>query len=85
MACAAKIIQQVRQHPTIENALDHEYRFTSRCVAQGDFIEGIRAAIIDRDRAPKWQHKSWENVPAAEVLQMMQPLDYDAKNWKEHT
>ena len=85
MACAAKIIKLVRKNPTINTALEHEFRFTSRCVAQGDFIEGIRAAIIDRDRTPKWQHKSWADVPASEVTRMTQPLEQTALDWKEKT
>jgi enoyl-CoA hydratase len=85
MACAVQIIQQVRRDPQIDTALAHEYRFTYRSVAQGDFIEGIRAAIIDRDRAPKWQHNSWADVPASEVSRMTQPLDDNALNLKENT
>ena len=85
MACATKIIQHVRSNPTIDTALNHEYRFTSRCVEQGDFIEGIRAAIVDRDRTPKWQHENWADVPASEILRMTSPLEPDAPNWKEST
>lgn len=83
MAVATEIIHRVRQGPRMENALDQEFRYTYRCVAQGDFIEGIRAAIIDRDRKPQWQHKSWDQVPASEVLRMTQPLGKDALQWEE--
>ncbi len=38
-------------------ALRQEYRFTSRSASEGDFVEGIRAAIIDKDRNPRWQSR----------------------------
>ena len=85
MAVATQIIQSVRRDPRIENALDHEFRFTYRCGAQGDFIEGIRAAIIDRDRTPKWQHASWQDVSAADVAAMTDDLGSNALQWKDTT
>jgi enoyl-CoA hydratase len=33
---------------------------------RGDFVEGIRAAIIDKDRNPRWRHASIEDVTAAD-------------------
>ncbi len=83
MAVATQIIHRVRQRPTIENALDHEYRYTFRAVAQGDFIEGIRAAIIDKDRQPKWVHKDWSDVTGGDVLKMTLPLGKDALQLEE--
>lgn len=74
MACAVQIIERVRQKPSIQTALQHEYRFTHRAVAQGDFIEGIRAAIIDKDRTPRWQHASPYDVTSAQVDAMTSPL-----------
>jgi enoyl-CoA hydratase len=85
MAVATQIIQAVRRDRRIENALDHEFRFTYRCGAQGDFIEGIRAAIIDRDRTPKWQHASWQDVSAADVAAMTVDLGSNALVWKDKT
>jgi len=85
MAVATRIIQSVRRDPRIENALDHEFRFTYRCGAQGDFIEGIRAAIIDRDRTPKWQHANWQDVSAADVAAMTDDLGSNALQWKDTT
>ncbi len=74
MAVATEIIHRVRMRPTIANALDQEFRYTYRAVAQGDFIEGIRAAIIDKDRNPRWAHYDWTKVTGADVLQMTLPL-----------
>lgn len=85
MAVSAQIIDAVRHDPQIRTALDCEFRYTFRCVAQGDFIEGIRAAIIDRDRNPQWQHDSWADVKDTDVALMTAPLGKDALQWKEET
>ena len=78
MAVAARIIAAVRRDPRIETALDHEFRYTFRCAAQGDFIEGIRAAIIDRDRHPRWQNYTDDDITA-----MTAPLGKDALIWED--
>ena len=74
MACAIEIIHRLRG-PSIsmEKALDFEYRFTSRAMEHGDFLEGIRAAIIDKDRSPKWQYAEGD-VPTVAVSKMLMPL-----------
>ena len=73
MACAMKLIRRVRRTPTIREALAQEYRFTHRATQFGDFLEGIRAAIIDKDRSPKWAH-ALGTVPGDAVDQMLAPL-----------
>lgn len=78
MAVAARIIGAIRRDPRIETALDHEFRYTFRCAAQGDFIEGIRAAIIDRDRHPRWQNYTDDDITA-----MTAPLGKDALIWED--
>ncbi|WP_333713414.1 enoyl-CoA hydratase/isomerase family protein [Yoonia sp.] len=83
MTCAVEIIHRVRNGMRIENALDQEFRYTFRCVEQGDFIEGIRAAIIDRDRTPRWQHGSWQDVRTLDVTRMLMPLGKDALQWED--
>src|SRR6516162_6768833 len=39
----------------LEAALALEYRLTQHVMAGHDFYEGVRAALIDKDRAPRWQ------------------------------
>lgn len=77
MGCALEIIHRVRNTKDIRAALEQEYRFTYRAMEHGDFLEGIRAQIIDKDRNPQWQH-SLETLPAVAVSQMLMPLG-DAK------
>jgi enoyl-CoA hydratase/carnithine racemase len=67
------LIHKVRMRDLIEDALMHEFRFTSRAMEHGDFLEGIRAIIIDRDRAPNWRHATWEDVTGADVVRMTYP------------
>ncbi|MBM1556865.1 enoyl-CoA hydratase/isomerase family protein [Sulfitobacter mediterraneus] len=78
MACTVEMMHRLRGPSlTMEKALDLEYRFTYRAMEHGDFLEGIRAAIIDKDRNPTWQYADM-NVPLAAVSQMLRPLGADA-------
>ena len=78
MASAIEIIRRVRTRPQMRYALDQEYRFTYRSMEHGDFIEGIRAAIIDKDRNPRWRHDDWRTVPGGDILKMTLPLGAEA-------
>ena len=78
MAATVEILHRLRGPSlTLEKALDLEYRFTYRAMEKGDFLEGIRAAIIDKDRNPQWQYSDMD-VPLAAVSSMLQPLGPDA-------
>jgi len=72
-ACTIELVRRARAGDDIGLALQQEYRFTSRSASEGDFIEGIRAAIIDKDKNPRWRHASVEDVSAAEVEAMLAP------------
>lgn len=64
LSCKASLetVRKSRAHPGLENALKFEFRFVSRAMEQGDFLEGIRAAVIDKDKAPRWRHSSIADV-----------------------
>ncbi|MEP5759624.1 MAG: enoyl-CoA hydratase/isomerase family protein [Litoreibacter sp.] len=81
MASCVEIIHRLRPPKSIRQALELEYRYTHRSMAQGDFIEGIRAAIIDKDRNPTWKHKGPEAVPGVDVSSMLLPLKTNI-NWE---
>ena len=58
----------------IEAALALEYRITQHVMAAHDFFEGIRALLVDKDNAPRWEHPSIEAVSAAEVARYFEDI-----------
>ncbi|MFU8778262.1 MAG: enoyl-CoA hydratase/isomerase family protein [Roseovarius sp.] len=83
MACAVEMIHRLRGPAAgIGRALGLEYRFTYRAMEQGDFLEGIRAAIIDKDRKPHWKH-GLDSLPDIAVAQMLHPLGKNALTLEE--
>lgn len=83
LAAGLAIIRAVRAAPSIEAALRAEYRFTFRAQAQGDFLEGIRAAVIDKDRTPRWSPARLEDLGADTVAAMTAPLGDDELDFGE--
>jgi enoyl-CoA hydratase len=71
LACALELIRAARGAGRLEDALAAEYRFTFRCMEEGEFLEGIRAAVIDKDRNPVWRIAPSPDKVAA----MLAPLD----------
>ncbi|KZY46976.1 enoyl-CoA hydratase [Roseovarius sp. HI0049] len=83
MACTIEMLHRLEKPGTdIRQALDTEYRFTHRAMEQGDFLEGIRAAVIDKDRSPKWQH-DLDNPPQQDAARMLTPLGADALTFEK--
>lgn len=74
MAATVELVRRARRSDRIEDALANEYRFAHRVAAQGDFREGIRAAIIDKDKSPKWAHDRLDGPTPDEVAAMLAPL-----------
>jgi enoyl-CoA hydratase len=51
----------------LEQSFQQDYRIALACIAGHDFIEGIRAQIVDKDRNPRWRPEKLEQVTAAIV------------------
>lgn len=85
----ASTLAMLRPAPaTVVDALKQEFRWTWRAMDRGDFLEGVRAQIIDKDRNPRWQHAAPEDVTQAEVAAMLAPLGDDELTdweWRDET
>ena len=51
-----------------------EYRIGCRVVMSHDFREGVRAVIVDKDNAPKWDPPALEGVTKAKLDAIFAPL-----------
>lgn len=79
MAATLALVRAARTDGSVHDSLAREYRFTYRASAQGDFLEGVRAQIIDKDRNPQWAAPADE----AHVRAMLAPLGDAALIWEE--
>lgn len=60
-------LRRAAQLPSLEAALDQEYRVSLRIIEGSEMVEGIRAQVIHKDRTPHWNPASIAEVDAAEV------------------
>src|SRR6266481_5731931 len=67
MVVALKLLRLARASSSLEECLVREYRVALEVFASDDFREGVRAAVIDKDRNPKWSPPRIEDVTPAMV------------------
>ncbi len=59
---------------SFEDNMKMEYRLSQRFNAGHDYFEGIRAAIVDKDRSPKWQPATVEEVSDDDIGKYFAPV-----------
>ncbi len=52
---------------TLRQCLDAELRATRTVTAYREFLEGVRAMVVDKDRQPRWHPARLEEVDPAEI------------------
>nr|MEA2797155.1 hypothetical protein [Phenylobacterium sp.] len=75
--------RQLRLGGAMKNFADNmamEYRIGARVVQRHDFLEGVRAVIVDKDNAPKWNPPTLEGVTDAMIDAIFAPLP-SAEEW----
>lgn len=61
-------------HTSLADAFRDELGVSVQCCRQGDFVEGVRALLVDKDKSPHWQHDSVAAVPQDAIQALMTPL-----------
>jgi enoyl-CoA hydratase len=62
MVVTLKLLRLARASSSLEQCLVREYRAALQVFASDDFREGVRAAVIDKDRNPRWSPPRIEDV-----------------------
>ena len=62
-----KLLRLARSAPSLEDCLKREYAAILEATRGPDPVEGIRAAVIDKDRKPRWKPARLEDVGDADI------------------
>jgi enoyl-CoA hydratase/carnithine racemase len=73
MAVALRQLREGAAMPDFASEMRQEYAIGARVVHTHDFIEGVRALIVDKDNAPQWT----PHVTEAEIDAIFAPLPAD--------
>ncbi len=72
-------LRALREAPglgSLEACLEREYRLVLAFMSSHDFREGVRAAVVDKDRAPAWSPATLEGVTPAMVESFFTAPDF---------
>jgi enoyl-CoA hydratase len=62
-----RALREAHRYARLEDALALEYRLMCRLAGEHDFYEGIRAAVIGKDRSPRWAPAALAAVAPHEI------------------
>lgn len=71
--------EQLRRGRTLDmdENMRMEFRIVRRILDRHDFFEGVRAVLVDKDKAPRWSPASVEGVSNADIDKYFEPLDQE--------
>ncbi len=67
-------LRRARRLGSLEEALNFEYRLAVRMFEHGEFPEGIRALLVDKDKTPKWNPPTLAAVTDAMIADLAAPF-----------
>ncbi|MDP9056690.1 MAG: enoyl-CoA hydratase/isomerase family protein [Pseudomonadota bacterium] len=77
---ALRQLKSAAQLPDFAANMVMEYRVAARVLVRPDFAEGVRAVIVDKDNAPRWNPATPEAVTEQLIEAIFAPLE-SAEEW----
>jgi len=62
-----KALRRAETLPTLDAVLDQDLTLAAAFTKDSDFLEGVRAVLVDKDNAPQWRHAGVDQVSADEL------------------
>ena len=67
---ALEAIRRAGRMNTLAQVLEQDLMLGRAFANSPDFVEGVRALLVDRDNAPRWRHVSLTDIDPAEVARL---------------
>lgn len=83
MKVSLKLLKHGAGMATFADEMAQEYAVGTRVVQRHDFLEGVRAVIVDKDNAPRWDPATPEGVSDHVIDQIFAPLPA-GEAWTPH-
>ncbi len=77
MKVSLKLLKDAAGMATFADEMRQEYAVACRVVQRPDFVEGVRALIVDKDNAPRWEPATVEGVSDHMIDRIFAPLPDD--------
>ena len=76
--------QFAQEAPDFAAEMALEYRLAARVMLRSDFVEGVRAVLVDKDNAPRWDPAEPEGVTEDMLDEIFAPLPHE-EEWTPHS
>jgi enoyl-CoA hydratase len=77
MKVSLRLLYDGKLMTSFADEMRQEYAVATRVAQRHDFLEGVRAVIVDKDNAPKWNPATPEGVTEHVIDQIFAPLPED--------
>lgn len=73
VAVTLEALRRAASMDSVEDVLKQDRVLAEHMLIDGDFVEGVRAQLVDKDRTPHWSITDVADVPASLVAGMFEP------------
>jgi enoyl-CoA hydratase len=77
-----KLLRLGRESASLIECLQREFAAGTEILRQHDFYEGVRAALVDKDRNPRWRPARLEEVREEDISRYL--IDHSGNLFPEH-
>lgn len=70
VAATLEALRRAASMDSVHEVLDQDKRLARGLVEHGDFVEGVRAQLVDKDRAPTWSQSSFDEITDEQVARL---------------
>jgi len=77
LAATLAAVRRARKLGSLEEALNVEFRLCLHLFEDGEFVEGVRALLVDKDKNPRWKPPTLAELSDATVEALFAPLPAD--------